>query len=100
MTIQRIYNIEYNDELVFCHFITQATHDGFSQRLSAITQKADNAILISDEQFKRLIQLSDELGKRIKEDKSTETVLRKFIVLLVSTSGNGYYLMKKGLLKP
>ncbi len=96
---QRIYNIEYDSHLVFAHFILKATHDSFIQRLKASQQGGDNAVLINDHQFERLISLSKELLRNIKKDKSIDEVLKKLTILLSSTTGNGNYLMEKGWLK-
>jgi PHD/YefM family antitoxin component YafN of YafNO toxin-antitoxin module len=96
---QRIYNIEYDSRLVFAHFILKATHDSFSQRLKVSQQGGDNAVLINDDQFERLISLSKELLRNIKNNKAIDEVLQKLTILLYSTTGNGYFLMEKGWLK-
>jgi hypothetical protein len=96
---QRIYNIEYDSQFVFAHFILKATHESFIQRLKASQPGGDNSVVINDDQFERLISLSKELLRNIKKDNDTDEVLKKFVILLYSTTGNGYYLMEKGCLK-
>lgn len=97
--VQRVYNIEYDNELVYAHFILQASFDVMNQRIQALRQKGDGNVVLYPEQFAKLEQLSNEYGKRLKENKPVDSVLKKFVVLLTSTTGNGYYLMQKGLLK-
>lgn len=96
--LQRIYNIEYDEELVFAHFIVSVTHQGFLQRLTAIRQ-GDMTIVISDEQFDKLTDLSEELGDKIQNKEDLIDTLKKIVILSASVQGNGYYLMKKGVLK-
>ena len=97
--LQRVYNIEYDEDLVFAHFIISSTHQGFLQRLSAIRQGGDRTIILSDEQLDKLTVLAEELSEKIKKNEDIIDALKKFVVLLYSTQGNGYYLMKKGVLK-
>ncbi|MDP2645489.1 MAG: hypothetical protein Q8P24_11150 [Desulfobacterales bacterium] len=96
--LQRIYNIEYDEELVYAHFVTIVTHQNFFQRLATIRQ-GDRAYLISEVQFDRLADLSQELGNKIKSNEDFTDTLKKMMVLCTSVQGNGYYLMKKGVLK-
>jgi len=96
--LQRIYNIEYDEDLVFAHLVIQLTHQGFMQRLAAIKQ-GDSTVMISEEQFDKLTDLSDELGDKIRDNEDFVATLKKIVILLYSTQGNGYYLMKKGVLK-
>jgi hypothetical protein len=96
---QRIYNIEYDSDIVFAHYILKATHETFIQRLKASQPGGDIAIIIKDDQFERLISLSKELLRNIKKDNDIDEVMKKFVILLYSTTGNGNYLMEKGWLK-
>ena len=97
--INRIMNIDYAPELVFAHQVLQSTHQHFISRLHAFQKGGDHSIIIAEEQFTKLIDLSKELSKRIKGNKEIYDTLQKFSVLLYSTTGNGYYLLQKGLLK-
>jgi len=96
---QRIYNIEYDSDTVVAHYILKATHEAFIQRLKASQPGGDMTILIKDDQIERLISLSKELLRHIKKNSNIDIVLKKFVILLYSTTGNGNYLMEKGWLK-
>jgi hypothetical protein len=91
---QRIYNIEYDPTLVFIYFILHTTHEAFNNRLQA---KA--GIPLSEKQINKLSDIAKELGGKIKNNEEVSVTLQKFVVLQYSTSGNGYYLMQKGMLK-
>jgi hypothetical protein len=95
----RVYNIEYDPELVFIHFILRSTHDAFQNRLQAIEVGKDKTVILSDEQFSKLSSLSEQLAKKFEKKQEIDSVLKKFTILLYSTTGNGYYLMQKGTLK-
>jgi len=98
-TINRIFNIEYDPNLIFAHLILKATHENFIQRLKAFKHGGDTSIMINDDQFERLVSLSKELLLNIKKDKDIDDVLKKLSILMYSTTGNGNYLMQRGWLK-
>jgi hypothetical protein len=97
--LHRIFNIEYDSDLVFSHSIMRATHDGFLNRLKAIQHGGEDTISLSDNQFDKLTSLTKELAKKINKNEDVTDTLKKFAVLTYSTSGNGFFLMQKGLLK-
>jgi len=96
--LQRVYNIEYDEDLLFAHFVVNLTHQGFLQRVNVIKQ-GDSTVTLSDGQFQKLTDLSQELGEKIQNNEDIVDILKKMVLLLYSTQGNGYYLMKKGVLK-
>jgi len=96
--VNRVFNLEYDPELIFIHVVLSQTYSAFSQRLQALKQ-GDDMVPLSEEQFGRLSEFTKELGKRIKANKDTDDVLKKFVLLSYSTTGNGYYLLDKGILK-
>ncbi len=96
--INRIYNQHFNEDLVFLHFVLQSTHTAFNNRLSAIKKGGDNTVPLLEGQISALSGYLKELAKVIEEDKSFTNILKKFTILLYSTTGNGYYLLQKGML--
>ncbi len=96
--IQRIYNIEYDDDLMFAHLVINSAYQAFSQRLVAVRQ-GDMTVVPSDEQLSKLSDLSEELGEHIERSEEIVNTLRRIVVLSYSVGGNGNYLMKKGVLK-
>ncbi len=97
-TIKRIFNLEYDPELVYTFFILQQTYTALRQRFEAM-KTGDKIVLLTEGHFKRLSELTKELSNRIKGDRDLDSTLREFVILAYSTTGNGYYLSKKGLLK-
>ena len=97
--IQRIFNIDYEPHLVFVHLILHSTHEAFVNRLQALQKGADDIIPLVEEQFTKLTETTKELGGQIKKNKDINNTLQKYAILAYSTTGNGYYLLQKGLLK-
>ena len=95
----RVLNIEYHPQLVFAHFVLRTTHDTFQSRLSSIKQGGDITVELSNEQFVMLSKLSKELAQTLKKNQDIDDTLKKFVILSYSTTGNGYYLMQKEVLK-
>jgi len=97
--LHRIFNLEYDPELVYAHFVLRSTHETFLNRVNAIQKGGDTTILISDEQFEILSSYTKEFASKIKKKEEIDSILKKFVILMYSTTGNGYYLMQKGMLK-
>lgn len=96
--INRVFNIEYDPELVWMHHVLSAVHTGFLQRMNAMRQ-GDLVIVLDELYFEKLIALSINLKDKISENCNVDDTLKEFIILLYATTGNGYYLKQKGLLK-
>jgi hypothetical protein len=97
-TIQRVFNLEYNSDLVYLQVILQNTYTALAQRLHAV-KSGDMVVPLTDMQLKQLIALVVELSEKIRKDEPLDDTLKKFAILAYSTTGNGYYLMQKGLLE-
>lgn len=97
--IHRVLNIEFHPELVHAHFVLQTTNESLRQNIMSAQRGEIANPRVSDEHIKKLIEFTKALANRIRQKKSIDDVLKKFILLAYSTSGNGYYLVKKGLFK-
>jgi hypothetical protein len=96
--LHRILNLEYSRELLIAHYVTNETLKMFQQRHAGF-KAGDIAIRVTDEQLLRLSEVTKEFLETIRNDGNVDEVLKKYVVLLYSTTGNGYYLMEKGVLK-
>jgi hypothetical protein len=94
--VHRVFNIEYDPDLVFIHHVLSSTHQGIMQRIDAI-RKGDAVVPIVERQLDKLLYLCKELRDALKNNVDTDSIMKKFILLLYSTTGNGYYLTKKGV---
>jgi hypothetical protein len=96
--LNRIYNIEYDSTLVFTHFVLSNVHSGFIQKLEAL-RTGDPIRTVEEDHFDKIEFLINALKENIENDDPVDDTLKKFVELLYSTTGNGYYLKRKGYLK-
>jgi hypothetical protein len=96
--LHRVMNLEYTDDLLFAHFITNEVHKSLLQRLMSVKQ-GEAVVKLTEQHLVRLIEITKEFLEGVKNDDSLDSVLKQYVVLLYSTTGNGYYLMEKGILK-
>lgn len=92
---QRIYNIDFDTDLVFAHMVTNATYNAINLRLS----NPDKIVQLPPEIFNKMIEITEELKVTIQQNKDLYEVLKKFSLLGFITSGNGYYLYQRKLVK-
>jgi hypothetical protein len=96
--LNRILNNEFSDDILFAHFILRSAHDSMAARLNQMKQ-GDPTVMIYEAHFNALISLLAEFSNNIQKEKDIVQTLKKFTTLLYSTTGNGFYLLQKGLLK-
>ncbi len=97
--MQRIFNLEYDPDLVFAHFILREAHKSFIGRIQAIKEARDTVVPMWSAQLEKLTNACKELAKRVEKDKNFDQILKDIVILAYTTTGNGYYLFEKGVLK-
>lgn len=96
--LHRVMNLEYTDDLLLSFFITNETHKSFQQRIIGAKQ-GDTVVKLTEHQMIRLIEITKDFLEAIRKDDNLDAVLKQYVVLSYTTTGNGYYLMEKGMLK-
>lgn len=96
---QRIINFEYEPELTFIQQVLQLIYNMVNARLSAISARQEAGISIPENLFNRLEEALEEMVDRIEQGAETYPALQKMVNLAYSTTGNGYYLYLKGMIK-
>jgi hypothetical protein len=96
--LQRVFNFEYDPELVFIHQVVHQAFDAINNRINLGIQK-DVPSSIPENLFEKLQNYLSELADNIESDKKTYDILEKISVLGYSTIGNGLYLLIKNDLK-
>jgi hypothetical protein len=94
----RIFNIEFHSELVFIHNVIQATHQQISTNLSVASQGHEITIGIPNGLFDGIEDAVEEMITGISNNQDISTVLQRISNLAYSTTGNGRYLLLKGML--
>ena len=97
--VNRIFNLSFDPQLVFIHLVLNASYTTINNRINAIVMGKDTLIEIPDNLFDKLYDVLEELTQKIRDDEDTYLVLQKFASLAYVTTGNGYYLYQKGILK-
>lgn len=93
--MQRIFNTEYSGDLIFAHFVLSSTYNNLNSRLS----NPDTVIKIPEDLFDKLTTVTEELKGAIEKNRNLYEVLKRYTILGYITTGNGFYLYQKGLLK-
>ena len=96
--LNRILNLEYTEELLLAFYVTNETLKMFQQRHAGF-KTGDIAVRLTEVQLLRLSEVTKEFLETIRNDGNIDEVLKKYVVLLYSTTGNGNYLLEKGVLK-
>jgi len=96
---QRILNLEYEPELVFVFQVFQLVYNMVNGRLAAVSGGQEVGIMIPENLFTKVENELDRMASLIEQKKETYPVLQRLIHLAYSTTGNGYYLYLKGMLK-
>ena len=94
----RIMNIEFDPELGFIHHVTNTAYNTMNTTLLLVTQ-GQSMLTFPENVFDKLQEALKDLATYIEEEKQTYPILERISNLAYSTSGNGYYLFLKGLLK-
>ena len=99
--VHRIFNLEFNPTLVLIHTILNTAYSTISGRIEAATRGQDRAVKIPKGLFDSLQETIMDIADNISKDDENELFknLRKIANLSYSTTGNGYYLFQKGMLK-
>jgi len=97
-SVNRIFNIEFDPELVFAHLVLNNAHQTIDTRISSISQRREGAIGIPDGLLEKLTQAVEELTDNWGKGKPIDGTLRNIALLTYATTGNGYYLYLKGQL--
>ncbi|PWI46404.1 hypothetical protein CEE45_16990 [Candidatus Heimdallarchaeota archaeon B3_Heim] len=93
--VSRIFNLEYDPELVFAYTILNLTYNHINARIA----HEEKIIEIPDELFDKLVNASKEFLNKIEKNESLCDALQKFAEIGYATTGNGYYLYQRGLLR-
>jgi len=96
---QRIVNFEYDPGLMFDFQVLQLVHNMLNARVSAIKARQDGSVSLPEGLFDSLEKALEELVDSIDGGKDSYSALQKMINLAYITTGNGYYMYLKGMIK-
>ena len=96
LLLSRVFNSEFHSQLAMAHLIMTTAHTNILARINAI-KGGDNTIMLQNEFFEKLTLAVEEFADRVKKDRDIYDVVEKIALLTYVTTGNGYYLLQKGL---
>jgi len=97
--IQRIVNIEYDATLSYTGFIIQIVYERINSIVARVATGQERVIQLPDELFALLENLLENLSEEIENDGEIQPIMENLAELAVITTGNGYYLYKKGIIQ-
>jgi len=94
--LDRLYNLEYNPELILMHIVFTVSYNTINARVNLITS-GDPTVELPNDFFDNLDSLLTQMRNKIANGEDTYAILEKLATLTYLTSGNGYYLSQKGI---
>ncbi len=95
----RVLNMEFDPELVLIHNILRNTYTQINSTFGSIIAGPEKVITIPEGLFSFLAQSLQDLADMISKGEDTTIPLGKIAIAAYATTGNGYYLYQKGILK-
>ena len=97
--ISRVLNIEYDSTLALIHLVVVTAHSTIDNRYRALGRGEEVGIGMAAGLFDKLTDATKMLGNAIEKNSHPLEALEIIAVIVHSTTGNGYYLYQKGMLK-
>lgn len=94
----RVFNIEFDPELLFIHQVLNYAYGTINARVTALSQGQERGVAIPGGLFDKLEEALEVMATNIEENKETYPALQTIVRLAYSTTGNGYYLYLKNWL--
>lgn len=95
--LNRIANLFYSEDLIFAFFILEKVHRDITGQLAS--QRQGNEAVTFDDKFgKKFIEATVELKGAFFDAQKRIDALKKLVIISYTTTGNGHYLAKKGVI--
>lgn len=95
----RIFNLYFDPQLLFAHNVLNYVYQAMRARADVIVMGRDNLINFPDGFFDKLCERLEKLANAIENDQDLYQILQDISCLAYVTTGNGYYLFQKGILR-
>jgi len=95
----RLVNIHFDKELLFAHNVLNYVYQTMKTRVDIVVMGRDSLVDFPDGFFDRLSEYLDRLASCIENNEELYRILQEFSCLAYITTGNGYYLFQKGILR-
>ena len=95
----RVLNVEFDLDLMLIHNVLRNTYTQINSAFQNIATGVEKVITIPEGLFSFLSQSLRDLADVLLEDGDFTVPLGKIAMAAYATTGNGYYLCQKGILK-
>lgn len=95
----RLLNMRLDRQLLFAHNVLNFAYQTMKSRADVVIIGRDTLIDFPDGFFETLAAYLDRLANSIEKNENLYPILQDIACLTYITTGNGYYLFQKGILK-
>jgi hypothetical protein len=96
--LNRIINLEFNNELLLLNFVFQGLHGIFDNLINKIEQGVEKIITIPEEFFPELSKLLNDIANAIEKKKDLYPYVQRASLFAHILTGNGFYLYQRGVM--
>lgn len=96
---RRLVNLQYDPQVNFMELILEVSYNTIKARIETIVGGRDSTIPLVEGFFDKLAENVNELASKVEKDEDAYGALEKIATLTHVTTGNGYYIYTKGLVK-
>jgi len=97
--INRVFNIEFDTELVLLHIVFSGCHGAINNRVAMLNQNAERQVQFPPQFSEKLSGIIEEFALRFDENRDVLDLLPSLTTLCYVVTGNGYFLYQTGRLK-
>jgi hypothetical protein len=97
--LNRVLNIETNDDLILLHAVFNGCYGLLVNRVSLMSQNAERPVQIPRGFPDKLATIIGEFASRFRENRDVSDLLLALTKLCYITTGNGYFLYQTGRIK-
>lgn len=96
--VSRIFSVQCDPQLILMHLVLNTAYANVSARIQAI-KGGDPVVELPEEYFDALTNCVEALASQIEKREDTYKTLEKIASLTFVSTGGGFYLYQKGILK-
>jgi hypothetical protein len=99
--INRVMNFQCDPLLVFAHQVLSTVHGALMSRITATKGGGEKHLSVSKEMIEKLQETVIDFRTALKENDQEKiySVLERFANIGYATTGNGFYLFQRGMLR-
>ena len=98
--VYRLLNLQYSRSLLLMHQVLEVTHRIVNARAVESTQGQNSHIPFAPPMMDKIADVLTQMAAAVAQDQPVIHLLEQITELAYVFTGNGYYLLQKGSLKP